>query len=177
MPFDGHKDDYEGALVFHDFYQATIQGLFTYYDIDKRGKRGIFKWCKIWPREGDPQALTFDKLFDCPLSMKKGKNVGMPKCVRPYHEIVWVKVWRPQKERNAKDDFRWQSGDWIGMTKYVRKRWRNSDCQWYVRCEQPLLKNGKELKQRKGMPVKILLTLVTHSTFNTSFDYTNRSKV
>ena len=164
MPFDGHKDDYEGALVFHDFNQAKIQGLFTYYDIDKRGKRGIFKWCKIWPREGDPQALTFDKLFDCPLSMKKGKNVGMPKCVRPYHEI-------------AKDEFQWQSGDWIGRANDVRKRWRNSDCQWYVRCEQPLLKNGKELKQRKGTSVKILLTLVTHSTFNTSFDYTNRSKV
>ena len=41
MPFDGHKDDYEGALVFHDFYQATIQGLFTYYDTE--GERGIFK--------------------------------------------------------------------------------------------------------------------------------------
>ena len=41
----------------------------------------------------------------------------------------------------------------------------------------PILKNGKELKQRKGVPVKILLTLVTHSTYNTSFDYTNRSKV
>ena len=37
MPFDGHKDDYESALVFHGFYQATIQGLFTYYDTDKWG--------------------------------------------------------------------------------------------------------------------------------------------
>ena len=47
MPFDGHKDDYESALVFHGFYQATIQGLYTYYDTDK-GERGIFKKCKIW---------------------------------------------------------------------------------------------------------------------------------
>ena len=89
---------------------------------------------------------------------------------------VWVKVC-PQKKRNAKDDFQWQSGDWIEMANDVRKRWKNSDYQWYVRCEQPLLKNGKELIQRKGTSVKILLTLVTHSTFNTSFDYTNRSKV
>ena len=65
--------------------------------------------------------------------------------------------------------------DWDG--KQCQKEMENSDCQWYVRCEQPLLKNGKELIQRKGTPVKILLTLVTHSTFNTSFDYTNRSKV
>jgi len=42
MPFDGHKDDYESALVFLGFYQATIQGLFTYYDTDK-GKGGFSK--------------------------------------------------------------------------------------------------------------------------------------
>ena len=47
MPFDGHKDDYEGALVFHDFNQATIQGLFTYYDIDKRGKGGFSNGVKF----------------------------------------------------------------------------------------------------------------------------------
>ena len=84
MPFDGHKDDYESALVFHGFYQATIQGLFTYYDTDKWGRGGVSNGVKFDPRE----ALTFDKLFDRLLSMKRGKNVGIPKCIGPYHEII-----------------------------------------------------------------------------------------
>ena len=45
---------------------------------------GVSNGVKFDPRE----ALTFDKLFDRLLSMKRGKNVGIPKCVGPYHEII-----------------------------------------------------------------------------------------
>ena len=36
------------------------------------------------------------------------------------------------------------------MANDVRRRWRNSDCQWYVRCEQPPPKEWKRTETKKG---------------------------